>query len=165
MQYLAYPYFRLAIFSYCVFVSNTVIAAEKPNVKEGAWRVALQMVVPNATGPSTGPMQYDRCLNGDNVANLLAIPANAPCKLLESKLQRDSLTWRLSCSQGGYTSVANGKMSFSGTTLKGEIVTVAEGPQTVKITTNIEGRYLGECVSTKNPVPEKSTGTLKSYRE
>jgi uncharacterized protein DUF3617 len=133
-------------------------ADEKPNLKEGLWRMALQMIVPNATGPSTGPTQYERCLAPNNVDKLLAMPAGAPCRVLSSKLTRDALIWEMSCSQQGYDSDINGKINFNGTTLDGKITTVSRGPQPIRITTNIAARYIGKCISTKQPEPASRTG-------
>ena len=136
-----------------------------PNIKEGAWRVAIQMIVPNATGPSTGPAQFDRCMNPNNIQGLLVMPPNAPCVMRKSLLERDSLTWEMSCNQGGFNTVANGKMLFKDNRLEGEIKTVAKGPQTINITTNIEGRYLGPCVSPSNQAPAKSPSKLRKFEE
>ena len=137
-----------------------------PNIKEGYWRVAVRMTVPNASGPSTGPAQFDRCMNPNNIQGLLVMPPNAPCAIRKSRLERDSLTWEMSCDQGGFTTVANGKMQFMGTRLEGEIKTVAKGPETIHITTNIEGRYLGPCVSPSvQQSPSKPPSKLKKFVE
>jgi hypothetical protein len=141
-------------------------ADEKPNLKEGLWRVALQMIVPHATGPSTGPAQYERCLAPNNVDKLLALPAGAPCRVLDSKLTRDTLIWKMSCSQQGYDSDINGKINFNGTTLDGKIITVSRGAQPIRITTNIAARYIGKCISTKQPEPAPRTGKpLPKFQE
>lgn len=138
--------------------ATNAYAAEKPNLKEGLWRMALQMIVPNATGPSTGPAQYERCLAPDNVDNLLAMPAGAPCRVLSSKLTRDALIWKMTCSQQGYDSDIDGKINFNGTTLDGKITTVSRAPQPIRITTNIVARYIGKCVATKQPHPAPRSG-------
>jgi hypothetical protein len=152
----------LAVAFFQVSVSH---AQEKPNLKEGSWRVAIQMTVPNATGPATGPMQYDRCLTPGNVKTLLAMPAGTPCTLRESKLTSDDLTWKMSCSQSSYHSVVNGKINFRDTTLDGEIITVAQGPQKVRITTKIAGRYLGKCVNVNPPPAPTNKNTLPKFKE
>jgi hypothetical protein len=144
---------------------NPVLAGETPDIKAGYWRVAILMTIPNASGPSTGPAQFDRCVNPENVQSLLAMPRNAPCTMTKSNLKRDSLTWEMSCSQGGFNTVANGRMKFMGTRLEGEIKTIASGPQTIHITTNIEGRYLGPCVNLTRPEQERRPGRLKKFEE
>lgn len=145
--------------------TDTVADTVKPNIKEGAWRVAIRMTVPNASGPSTGPAQFDRCMNPNNIQGLLVMPPNAPCVMRKSQLERDSLTWEMSCNQGGFATVANGRMLFKDTRLEGEIKTVARGEQTINITTNIEGRYLGPCVSPSNQAPAKAPSKLKKFEE
>lgn len=142
------------------------LQAATPNLKLGAWRVAIQMTIPNASGPSTGPIQYDRCLDPGNVAKLLALPPNAPCTLTDKTLDRDKLTWQMTCSQEGFRSTATGKIEFNNDTLKGTIVTVAQQPQNLTITTRIAGRYLGPCIATGNETPPPSTGKpLRKYQE
>lgn len=145
--------------------TNVCAQTEKPNLQEGAWRIAIQMTVPNATGPSTGPMQYDRCLAPGNVKTLLAMPAGTPCTLKGSKLTRDDLTWEMSCSQEGYKSAVNGKINFKKTTLDGEIITLAQGPQKIRITTRIAGRYLGECVNTKQEPSPRTHKPLPRFED
>ncbi len=145
---------------------GAVAQSEKPNLKEGAWRIAIQMTVPNATGPETGPMQYDRCLSPGNAKTLLAMPASAPCILEDSMLIRDALTWRMSCSQEGYKSAVNGKINFRGEVLDGEIITSATGPQNIRISTRIAGRYTGKCVNIKEaPRPRSGGSSLPKYKE
>lgn len=63
----------------------------QPRLKTGNWRIAVSMEVPNATGPSTGPSQHDRCLNASDTRNLLMIPPGAACTIRESKLTADQL--------------------------------------------------------------------------
>lgn len=67
--------------------------------------------------------------NLNNVEELLLMPTNAPCELRKSVLEKDSLTWEMSCNQGGFATVAKGRILFMGTRLQGEIKIVAKGPQ------------------------------------
>lgn len=138
---------------------------ELPDIKEGAWRIAIRMTIPNATGPATGPTQFDRCMNPKNVEGLLVMPPNAPCVMRKSKLEKESLSWEMSCNQGGFATDAKGKILFKGTRLEGDIDTVAKGPQTIIIKTKIEGRYLGRCVSPANPSPANAPSKLKKFNE
>lgn len=155
----------IVLFFVVLQVSSASAETVTPNIKEGAWRVAIRMTVPNASGPSTGPAQFDRCMNPNNIQGLLVMPPNAPCIMRKSLLERDSLTWEMSCNQGGFNTVANGRMLFKDTRLEGEIKTVAKGPQTINITTNIEGRYLGPCVSPSNQAPAKAPSKLRKFEE
>lgn len=155
----------VSIIVFLLQASSAFAGQVTPNIKEGYWRVAIRMTVPNASGPSTGPTQFDRCMNPNNIQGLLVMPPNAPCTMRKSKLERDALTWEMSCSQGGFSTLANGRMLFKDTRLEGEIKTVAKGPETIHITTNIEGRYLGPCVSPSTPSPEKPRSKLRKFEE
>ena len=124
----------------------------QPRLKTGNWRIAVSMEVPNATGPSTGPSQHDRCLNASDTRNLLMIPPGAACTIRESKLTADQLTWTVSCVQGPYTSVATGRIDFMDTKFEGRILTVAQGTD-IRITTRLAGRYLGACVPIRPQAP------------
>jgi hypothetical protein len=148
-----------------ILPGRSLAKPETANIKEGAWRIAIRMTIPNATGPATGPAQFDRCMNPNNLEGLLVMPPNAPCVLLKSNLRKDSLTWEMSCNQGGFSTSANGKILFAGARLEGEINTVAKGPQTINIKTNIEGRYLGPCVSSSTPNPPSRPGKLQEFKE
>ncbi|HSI43663.1 MAG TPA: DUF3617 family protein [Methylotenera sp.] len=151
----------------CLFIisAHAASATSKPNIKPGNWRIAIQMIVPNASGPDTGPMQYERCLNGDNAQQFLAMPPNAPCKLVTSKYERDKLTWELSCSQNGYKSSAKGEVLFHGDTLNGEVITQTFAPQDIKITTKISGRYLGSCIALKPNAKSANQNGLQKFKE
>lgn len=146
--------------------SVTAQAAVKPDLKAGAWRIAIQMTVPDATGPDTGPAQQDRCLDPDNLEQMLIVPPNAPCTLVRSKLEKNALTWQMRCDQGGFATVADGRISFQNTRLQGRIDTLARGPRTIQIKTRIEGRYLGPCVGATRPAPAPTRpGALPRYQE
>lgn len=157
----------LYVASICALFQPLIGSAQSeiPNIKEGAWRIAIRMTIPNATGPSTGPTQFDRCMNPKNVEGLLIVPPNAPCVMRKSKLEKESLTWEMSCNQGGFATEAKGKILFKDTRLEGDIDTVAKGPQTIVIKTKIEGRYLGKCVSPAISSPPKTKGTLPKFED
>lgn len=156
----------LLIFTLGVCRFSPAIAEQvTPDFKQGYWRVAILMTVPNASGPSTGPAQFDRCMDPKNIQGLLMMPPNAPCTVNKSQLKRDSLVWQMNCDQGGFNTVANGKMYFKGTRLEGEIKTVARGPETIHITTNIEGRYLGPCVNISTPSQGSKPSRLKRFED
>lgn len=140
-----------------------------PNVKEGLWHIGVAIeVTPQATGPTTGPTETQRCMIPEDMKSLLAMPAGANCTVQQQKLTRDALTWRLSCTQAGYTAVANGQIDFRGTRLEGRIVSETLGTG-VRMTTLISGRHVGACVpvnrpSEPQPQPPRKGERLRSYQ-
>jgi len=148
---------------------NIAHAADKPNLKGGLWRVVVQVTIPNASGPSTGPAQYDRCLDPGNLRNTLLLPQNSPCQILDSRMTKDAVTWKMTCSQGGVSTEAKGEIKFKDTRFYGEIFTVAQVPQnqTMNITTKLEGMYLRECITANSSGPQNAPATkaLPQYRD
>lgn len=132
---------------------NVHAADEVPDIRPGLWRVAVAIEIPNATGPDTGPMQYERCIVPENLRNLLISPDRGGCSVIESKMTTRNLAWTVRCSQVGMASTARGKIEFAGTRLTGTILTVSEKQPDLKITTRLSGRHVGACVTMPPATP------------
>jgi hypothetical protein len=125
------------------------------NIRAGNWRIAIAMEIPNATGPSTGPVEYDKCLTPQDTRNLLAVPPGAACSVVESRTTRDSLIWKMRCVQGVNVSNVDARLDFKDTRLEGKILTVAPASG-VRITTQLSGRYLGPCLVVGRGAPYRT---------
>lgn len=134
-----------------------------PNLRSGNWRVAIAMEIPNASGPATGPLQYERCLTAEDTRNLLMIPPEANCTIRNSELKRESLDWSMQCTQGGQQSIIEGHMEFRDTRVEAKILTVTRNPN-MRITTRMSGRYIGPCiqVGSKGAQPKAATPDAKA---
>jgi hypothetical protein len=155
--------FVLAMF---VFSPSLFAESEKPNLKGGSWLIGIQMVVPNATGPSTGPVQYQRCLSPENAQEtMLTLPRGTPCVLDNKSMTRDKLSWQFTCEQRGMKTKINGNIFFRNDTLSGEILSATQGENNIKITTKLSARYLGECVKVASPEKPVNKKNLPAYSE
>jgi len=156
----------LVVLALMVFSSPVFAESEKPNLKEGAWLIGIQMMVPNATGPSTGPMQYQRCLSPDNAQEtMLTLPRGTPCVLDNKSMTRDKLSWQFTCEQRGMKTKINGNIFFRNDTLNGEIFSATQGENNIKITTKLSARYIGECVKVAVPDRPAKKKNLPAYAE
>ncbi|MGA0570787.1 DUF3617 domain-containing protein [Variovorax sp. VNK109] len=119
----------------------------KPRIKEGNWRIGAAMEITNMQGPSTGPMEYERCLSPTNTDELLQIPQGVTCSIRDSRSTPEYMTWKLQCVHGREVAHAEGRLDFGDTRITGKIVSRSTSAPNVQVTTLLSGRYVGPCIN------------------
>ncbi len=119
----------------------------KPRIKEGNWRIGAAMEITNMQGPSTGPMEYERCLSPTDTDELLQIPQGVTCSVRDSRSTPEYMTWKLQCVHGREIAHAEGRLDFGDTRISGKIVSTSTSAPNVRVTTLLSGRYIGPCVN------------------
>ncbi|MBN9409127.1 MAG: DUF3617 family protein [Burkholderiales bacterium] len=147
-------------------------AAPLPDFKlrSGLWRIGVAIeITPRIEGPTTGPIEVDRCLNAKDTSNLLMTPPGASCSIERGRTTAELLEWKAVCRLNGQTSTAQGQLQFKDTRIEGRIVTEAAGMD-MRIDTRLAGRYVGACTpirvpqpATPAPAPGAAAGGLKRY--
>ncbi len=152
--------------------NHAASAAPNINLKEGQWRIDMEMTLPGK-GPQTGgPLFRDMCLTPDNLIQML-IPEGAPCKGAVTSQTAKSMDWKMTCNQGQTVTASKGHFEFAGERLAGAVLTTAPR-YGMEFKTIIKGKYLGACPATarqpkpKSPdaksTPQPASPSLPSYQ-
>jgi len=134
-------FLRIGLFVLAAGFFGPVIAVD---LREGQWRIGVQMEIPNASGPDAGPARHEMCLRPQDVARFAA-PPNSPCKVSDMVSSQKEMNWKLACQYGSMRSEGSGRFEFSGDRFKGVVETRSGPPYNMRITQRIEGRRLGPC--------------------
>lgn len=112
--------------------------ANEPNIKEGEWKWTMTMEM---AGMQMPPVSYSSCVTKEDL-----VPQqpnqNQQCKMLKNKTTSDSVEWEVECKSEAGKSISKGKMTYSGSTAKGEIDIITQG-MTMK--SKITGSRIGNC--------------------
>jgi hypothetical protein len=147
-------------------------ANPRVHLKEGLWRIDVEMTLPGKGPQGGGPLFRDMCLTTSNLVQIL-IPEGAPCQGAVTSQSAKSMEWKMTCHQGQTVTVSRGHFEFAGDRLAGAALTTAPR-YGMEFKTIIKGKYLSECPlssaagkaktpATKTP-SEALPSTLPSYR-
>lgn len=134
-KFVAYSIF---IFTFTALLS--VCAYSKTlDMKEGlwSWSVSMQMM-----GMQMPPVKYNDCMKKDGLVPQEKDQAEG-CKIIENSIAGNTVKWKIKCKdENGQSSTSKGKLTYTKTTAKGEIILKA-GDMNMKSTIN--GKYIGPC--------------------
>ena len=151
-----------------------VSAAPKVNLREGQWRIDIEMTLPGKGPQGNEPIFREMCLNAANLKQLV-MPQNPFCQGSVAHQDAASIDWKMQCSQGGTDTQSKGHFEFVGEKFAGAILTTAPR-YAMEFKTIIRGKYLGACPAgqasgkqaPQTPdaavVPEKPVAPLPSYK-
>jgi hypothetical protein len=102
-----------------------------PNMKEGLWEVTVKMDMPGMEDPRKVASGNDQ---GSNA-----------CEVTNYKMQGNTATWNMSC-KGPEQMTGTGTIKYEGDRYSGvNRMSMNQGKDTMQMTTNFSGRYLGAC--------------------
>ena len=149
-------------------------AAPKVNLREGHWRIDIEMTLPGKGPQGNEPIFREICLDATNLKQLV-MPENPFCQGSVTHQDAASIDWKMQCSQGGTDTQSKAHFEFTGEKFAGAILTTA--PRFgMEFKTIIRGKYLGACPAGKaaakptpqtpgaEAVPEKPLAPLPSYK-
>jgi Protein of unknown function (DUF3617) len=116
-------------------------AADPAPFQEGKWEVTSQVTAV----PRMGPLSFTQCITKKNPVP--QPPGQKNCTLVEKKLAKNKLTWRLHCT-GQSELEANGEVTWEGDKFHGRLVSTSTGAQTkekLEMTYALAGRRVGPC--------------------
>lgn len=157
-----------------VLATSAAIAAPKVNLREGQWRIDIEMTLPGKGPQSNEPIFREMCLDAANL-KALVMPQNPFCQGSITKQDAGSIDWKMQCSQGGTDTQSKAHFEFVGEKFAGAILTTAPRFR-MEFKTVIKGKYLGACPPGQAPakpplqspdavvVPEKPLVPLPSYK-
>lgn len=123
-----------------MLLAMTHSQAATVDMQPGMWEWIMTMEmqgVPMAIPPTT----YSDCLSKDDLVPRQPQQGNQ-CKLVESDVSGDSVSWKIECPTPNGASISEGRMTYKGTTATGEMNAITQG-MTMKSTLN--GRRTGAC--------------------
>ena len=127
----------IAFFAYLV---TAPACAAEPDVKLGMWKWKSTMEIVGMPFP-VPPISYSDCLTKEDL-----IPKqpddNQQCKMLDKKITSDSVEWKMECNGDAGKAVSEGKISYNGTSAKGEIKTSTQG---MNMIVKLSGEHTGAC--------------------
>lgn len=135
MKKLITSFFIAAL--YISFISGCADANE-PNIKAGEWKWTMTMEM---AGMQMPPVSYSSCITKEDFVPQQSNP-NQQCKVLKNKVTKNSVEWEIECKSEEGTSLSKGKMTYNGSTAKGEIDVIVQG-MTMK--SKITGKRIGAC--------------------
>ena len=121
-----------------VYILSGCADANEPNIKAGEWQWTMTMEM---AGMQMPPIIYSSCVTKDDFVPQQSDP-NQQCKMLKNKMTSNSVEWEIECKSEVGTSLSKGKMTYNGSTAKGEIDVITQG-MTMK--SKISGNRIGEC--------------------
>jgi hypothetical protein len=134
---------KLLVISVVLLTSlSTSIAASGPNMQEGKWEVTTRMEMPGMS-MSMPAVTSTQCLTKKDF-----VPQGSQqgqeCKVTNTKVDGNTVTWTVKCSGQGGEMIGTGKMTYSGSSFKGTIeMTMAQS--NTKMISHINGHRIGDC--------------------
>lgn len=134
---------KILVISVALLASlSTSIAGSGPNMQEGKWEVTTRMEMPGMS-ISMPEVTSTQCLTKKDF-----VPQGSQqgqeCKVTETKVDGNAVTWTVKCSGQGGEVTGNGKMIYSGSSFKGTIKMTMVQSNT-KMISHIKGHRIGDC--------------------
>jgi hypothetical protein len=134
---------KILVISVVLLASLSIsIAGSGPNMQEGKWEVTTRMEMPGMS-ISMPEVTSTQCLTKKDF-----VPRGSQqgqeCKITETKVDGNTVTWAVKCSGQGGEVTGTGKMTYSGSSFKGTIEMTMVQSNT-KMISHINGHRIGDC--------------------
>lgn len=116
-------------------------AGSVPNMKEGLWEITIKTEMPGMEMP---PMKHTQCLTKKDFVPQGPQQPGQECKITETKVVGNTVTWTMQCKTQGGTMKGTGKMTYSGGSFEGTMI-MSMPQANMKITTHMSGKRIGDC--------------------
>lgn len=119
---------------------SITFAASGPNMKEGLWEITTKTKMPGMEMP---PMKHTQCITKNDLVPQSSQPGQE-CKITETKVIGNTVTWTMQCKTQGGEMKGTGKITYSGDSFEGTMI-MSMPQANMKITTHISGKRIGDC--------------------
>jgi hypothetical protein len=126
------------VFSFFACFAIVPLSAEELDVEVGKWE--WQGTV-NMAGEIISVPVYSTCLTKKDLIPKQS-QENKYCKMVENKITKNRIDWKMECSGGNGQSTIIGHLFYNKTTAKGKIKTETSG---MTIIANLIGQHIGSC--------------------
>jgi hypothetical protein len=133
----------IMLFSVLIVLSgafSVTFADSGPNMKDGLWEITVKMEMQGM--PMKMPaVTHTQCITREN-----AVPAGSQpgqeCKMIESHVNGDTVTWRMECNTPEGSAKAAGEITYTGDTFKGTVKMKMQGMEMLQ---RLSGKWIGAC--------------------
>ena len=113
------------------------------NVNEGQWAITVEAEMPGMP-MKMPPMTMQQCITANSL-----VPKDSGqqpnCKMENSSVQGNTVTWTMVCQQPEGTLTSKGRVTYSGDTFEGETKTTIPGEEKMEMTSKMKGKRIGPC--------------------
>ena len=128
-----------------IIVINTIavsFAGSELNMQEGKWEITTKVEMPGMP-THMPPSKHIQCLTNNDL-----VPNNSQqgqeCKITQTKIVGNTVTWIIECKSQGEEMKGNGKITYSGNSLEGTIKMIMSQAN-MEMISHISGHRIGEC--------------------
>lgn len=127
----------------------TAAPAAVPNMKEGLWEMAAKTETPGTPG-NVSTQTAQRCMSTKDLKDPRKMApesgrGSTQCEVTNYRSQANTASWNMTC-KGSEPMTATGSATYDAERYTGvNRMSVKQGGQTVQMTMNYIGRYLGPC--------------------
>ena len=125
------------------FVFTSTVFAEL-NMQDGKWEITTKVEMKGM--PEMQPMKFTQCITRKD-----AVPQNPDknqdCKIKNTKISGNTVTWAMQCKSKEGTMDSNGEITYENDTFDGVVNMNMNGPKTGKMemTQHMSGKRIGNC--------------------
>lgn len=121
-----------------MLAGTNCLAGSGPNLQEGLWEVTSKMEMMGMNMPA---MSHNQCITRENAVPKGSDP-DQECKMVETSVNGDTVSWNMACDSAGGKSNLTGKITYHGDTFEGAIRIDMQGVEMIQ---QMSGRRIGEC--------------------
>lgn len=135
----------LPIFCMYLFSISTLNAADSIPVKPGMWETTMTMTSPMFPQPRIETAT--ECVDKSEFSISDLMPADqSDCKITESSVDGNSLSWKMQCQMQGGSGEGGGKFNSNGTSGSGEMyMKMTVQGQSFEMQNSWQGKRIGPC--------------------
>ena len=132
--------FAISVILLTVF--SISFAGSKLNMQEGKWEITSVTEMPGMP-MNMGPMKHTQCITKKDLVPHSSQPGQE-CKITDTKITGDTVTWSMTCSGQGGKVQGSGKITYKGDSFEGESKMLIEQGN-MEMTSHMSGKRIGNC--------------------
>ena len=122
----------------------SIVYAGGMQIKSGLWETKSFVTLPFDGGVQESTSQD--CIDDSNITPEEMMKDAQGCNILESDVDKNSMTWTISCKNNGVEMIGKGHANSDGNTVSGGMnISATVNEQDVTMSTKWEGKYIGAC--------------------
>ncbi|HKL25627.1 MAG TPA: DUF3617 family protein [Desulfuromonadales bacterium] len=99
-------------------------ALAEPNVREGLYEIETTTEMPGM-GFTMPAVPFSQCITKEDIIPRQQ-PAGQDCELLESRIECDTVTWKMRCQSEGGPITSTGRLIYHGDSFEGTVETISD---------------------------------------
>ena len=138
------PVLKILFVTFIIVVNTIAVsfAGSELNMQEGKWEITTKVEMPGMP-TNMPPNKHIQCLTKNDL-----VPNNSQqgqeCKITQTKIAGNTVTWTIQCKSQGEEMKGNGKITYSGNSLEGTIKMIMSQAN-MEMISHISGNRIGDC--------------------